>query len=90
MSFNCDITVATNVWPLLDCSINGDPNWVKIVIKTTLGEKDSQISLKTECPVVTRDEIFNVIHKCHLRTEWSSNSLSPTMNLEMITIHEAS
>jgi hypothetical protein len=32
MCFNCDITVATNVWPLLDCSINGGPNWVKIVI----------------------------------------------------------
>jgi hypothetical protein len=40
--------------------------------KTTIGEKDSQISLKTEClTVVTRDEIFNVIHKCHLRTKHS-------------------
>ena len=46
--------------------------WAKTNFKkTTLGEKDSQISLKTECPVVTRDEIFNVIHKCHLRTEHS-------------------
>ena len=40
--------------------------------QTTIGEKDSQISLNTEClTVVTRDEIFNVIHKCHLRTEHS-------------------
>jgi hypothetical protein len=25
--------------------------------------------LKNDYPVVTRDEVFNVIHKCHLRTE---------------------
>ena len=39
--------------------------------KTTIGEKDILICLKSDCPVVTRDEVFNVIHKCHLIIEHS-------------------
>jgi hypothetical protein len=34
--------------------------------KTTIGVKDILICLKSDCPVVTRDEVFNDIHKCHL------------------------
>ena len=33
--------------------------------KTTIGEKEVLVCLKTECPVVTRDEVFEVISKCH-------------------------
>ena len=39
--------------------------------KTTIEGKDILICLKNYYPVVTRDEVFNVIHKCHLRTEHS-------------------
>ena len=39
--------------------------------KTTLGEKEILICSKTDCPVVTRDEVFSVIQKCHVRTEHS-------------------
>ena len=39
--------------------------------KTTIEGKDILICLKIDYPVVTRDEVFNVIHKCHLRTEHS-------------------
>jgi hypothetical protein len=39
--------------------------------KTTIGEKDILIGLKSDCTVVTRDVVFNVVHKCHLRTEHS-------------------
>jgi hypothetical protein len=39
--------------------------------KTTIEEKEVLICLKTECPVVTRDGVFEVISKCHVRTEHS-------------------
>jgi hypothetical protein len=39
--------------------------------KTTIWETDILIWMKSDCSVVTKDEVFNVIHKCHLRTEHS-------------------
>jgi hypothetical protein len=47
-------------------------HWEKAIFrKTTIGEKEVLICLKTECPVVTRDGVFEVISKCHVRTEHS-------------------
>jgi hypothetical protein len=47
-------------------------HWAKAIFrKTTIGEKEVLICLKPECPVVTRDEAFEVISKCNARTEHS-------------------
>ena len=41
--------------------------------ETTIGEMDISICLKVDCPVITRDEVFSVIYKCHtgIRAEHS-------------------
>ena len=47
-------------------------HWAKNIFrKTTMGEMDIIIWLKSDFSVVTRDEVFNVVHKCQLRTEHS-------------------
>ena len=61
-------------------------HWEKTIFrKTTIGEKEVLICLKTECPVVTRDEVFEVISKCHIQAcQKSKNVCGDTPLLKSI------
>jgi hypothetical protein len=61
-------------------------NWEKAIFrKTTIGEKEVLICLNTECPVVTRDEVFEVISKCHIQAcQESKNVCGDTPLLKSI------
>ena len=61
-------------------------HWAKAIFrKTTIGEKEVLICLKTECPVVTRDEVFEVISKCHIQAcQKSKNVCGDTPLLKSI------